>query len=207
MRTIARTVALAVAALALVSCNGKKSAANFDQDMSLGNPKAPVTVIEYAAVTCPHCAAFNAEEFPQFKAKYIDTNKIHYVFREFPVHGSVDVIGFMLARCAGPDKYFKVVDAIMRDQEHVFANTREAYLAIAESAGLSEKQFDACESDEAATKKFLDRVKTEGEEYTVNSTPTFVINGKTMPPGVPTLDSLYGEIDPLLAKSDAGAKK
>jgi protein-disulfide isomerase len=205
MHIIARTAAVAVAALALVSCDGKKTAANFDQDMSLGNPKSPVTVIEYAAVTCPHCAAFNSEEFPAFKQKYIDTGKIHYVFREYPVHGSYDVIGFMLARCAGPDKYFKVVDAIMRDREHVFANTREAYLAIAESAGLSEKQFDACENDQAATKKFLDRVKTEGEEYNVTSTPTFVINGKTMPPGVPTLDALYGEIDPQLAA--AGAKK
>ena len=200
MRIIARTAVVAAAALALVACNDKKAAANFDQDMTMGPAKAPVTVIEYASVTCPHCAAFNADVFPGFKAKYIDTGKIHYVFRETPIHGAIDVTGFLLARCAGPDKYFKVIDAIMRDQQHVFASTREAYLAIGESAGLNEKQFDACENDDIATKKFLDRSKAEEAEYNIESTPTFVINGKTMPPGDTTLDALSAEIDPLLAK-------
>src|ERR1700761_2807887 len=135
MRIIARTAVVAAAALALVACKGgNHAAANFDQDMTMGPAKAPVTVIEYASVTCPHCAAFNADVFPSFKAKYIDTGKVHYVFRETPIHGAIDVTGFLLARCAGPDKYFKVIDAIMRDQEHVFASTREAYLTIAESS-------------------------------------------------------------------------
>ena len=200
MRIIFRTAVVATAALALVACNNKKGATDLNQDMGMGNTKAPVTVIEYASVTCPHCAAFNKDVFPQFKAKYIDTNKIHYVFRETPIHGAYDVTGFLLARCAGPDKYFKVVDAIMRDQEHVFADPRGAYLAIAESAGLNEKQFDACENDQTATKKFLDRTKAEAAEYGVDSTPTFIVNGKTMPPGETTLDALSAEIDPLLAK-------
>ncbi|HEY3814030.1 MAG TPA: DsbA family protein [Caulobacteraceae bacterium] len=201
MRIIARTAVVAAAALALVACQDKnKAAANFDQDMTMGPAKAPVTVIEYASVTCPHCAAFNADVFPAFKSKYIDTGKVHYVFRETPIHGAIDVTGFLLARCAGPDKYFQVIDGIMRAQQQVFATPREAYLSIAQSAGMNEKQFDACESDEAATKKFVERSKAEEDEYNVNSTPTFVINGKTLPPGDTTLDALSAEIDPQLAK-------
>ena len=200
MRIIARIAAVAAAALALVACNSNKASANFDQDMTLGSAKAPVTVIEYASVTCPHCAAFNADVFPLFKAKYIDTGKVHYVFRETLIHPEFDVIGYRLARCVGPTKYFQVVDAIMRAQEQVFAAPRDAYLNIAKSVGMSEGDFDKCVDDQAATKKLLDRIEKEREEYNVSGTPTFIVNGKTVGTGEATLAALSAEIDPLLAK-------
>src|SRR5277367_1630408 len=90
-------------------------------DMSLGNASAKVTVIEYASASCPHCAEFNNDVFPAFKAKYIDSGKIHYVFREFltpPV--PVAASGFLIARCAGKDKYFSVLDAIYHGQEAMY---------------------------------------------------------------------------------------
>src|ERR1700744_5268888 len=120
-----RLFVIALAILSLAGCNkiaamtGSQGAVTAD-DMSLGNPNAKVTVIEYASVACPHCARFNNDVFPAFKAKYIDTGKIHYVFREMLVGGDAEMqmaaAGFLMARCAGKDKYFSVVDAIFHGQ-------------------------------------------------------------------------------------------
>src|SRR4051812_10112335 len=86
-------------------------------DMSLGSPKAKVRVVEYASLSCPHCARFNDEVFPAFKAKYVDTGKVRYTLREMlPPPAEVAAAGFLLARCAGPGKYFKVVDEVFRSQ-------------------------------------------------------------------------------------------
>ena len=102
------------------------------------------------------------------------------MFREALIHPEFDVIGYRLARCVGPAKYFQVVDAIMRSQEQVFAAPRDAYLNIAKSVGMSEGDFDKCVDDQAATKKLLDRIEKEREEYNVSGTPTFIVNGKTV---------------------------
>jgi protein-disulfide isomerase len=196
-----RTLVLAAALLALAACNNKKAASNFDQDMSMGSAKAPVTVIEYASVTCPHCAAFNADVFPAFKAKYIDTGKVHYIFREMPVHGAIDIAGFMLARCAGADKYFQVVDGIMRAQSQFETSApRDVYLSVAKSAGMSQADFDKCENNDDATKKEVERTQKEAEEYNVNATPTFIVNGKTVGVGDVSLGDLSAVIDPLEKK-------
>src|SRR6201996_4270527 len=109
-------------------------------DMTLGDPHARVTVIEYASASCPHCARFNNEVFPAFKAKYIDTGKIHYVFREFltePVE--VAAAAFLTARCAGKDKYFSVLDAVFKAQTQMFqsGDIKGTLLGIAQSAGLT----------------------------------------------------------------------
>jgi protein-disulfide isomerase len=202
MRVIARTLILACALVALAACNSdKKAASNFDQDMTMGSAKAPVTMIEYASVTCPHCAAWNSEVFPAFKAKYIDTGKVHYVFRETLIHPELDVIGYRLARCVGPEKYFQVVDGIMRAQSQ-FVNTppRDVFLSIAQSTGMSEADFNKCVDDEDATKKLLERTETERKEFNVQATPTFIINGKQVGNGEATLDELSAAIDPLLKK-------
>jgi len=185
-----------VLALALTVCLGLAACAKHDpvtsDDMSLGNPAAKVTVIEYASASCPHCAEFNNEVFPAFKAKYIDTGKIHYVFREFltpPVE--VAAAGFLVARCAGRDKYFSVLDAIYRGQQAMYqsGDIKGTLLRIAESAGMTEPQFDACIADEAAAKALTDRVARYAREDNIEGTPTFVINGKPMV-GAPTLTSL-----------------
>ncbi|HEY5007167.1 MAG TPA: thioredoxin domain-containing protein, partial [Caulobacteraceae bacterium] len=149
---------IALAVLSLAGCNkiaamtGSQGAVTAD-DMSLGNAASKVTVIEYASATCPHCARFNNEVFPGFKAKYIDTGRIHYVFREFLTPPpEVAAAAFLTARCAGKDKYFSVLDAVFKAQTQMFTSgdIKGTLLGIAQSAGLTEAQFNACINDNAA---------------------------------------------------------
>jgi protein-disulfide isomerase len=209
MRVAAPTaMVLAAGLLALAACD-KKAATNFDQDMTMGSAKAPVTMIEYASVTCPHCAAWNAEVFPSFKKKYIDTGKVHYVFREALIHPELDMMGYRLARCEGPDKYFQVVDAIMRSQADIFADqgahARDAFLTVAKSTGMNEKAFDACLSDDEEIKKQYARIEAEAKEYNIDHTPTFIIGGKEVGGGEASLEVLSATIDPLLKGGAAPA--
>jgi protein-disulfide isomerase len=169
-------------------------------EMTLGNPNAKVTVVEYASDTCSHCARFDAEVFPAFKAKYIDTGKVFYKFREFLTPPEqVSAAGFLLARCAGKDKYFGVVEAIFRGQPEIFS-TGDAHgvlLRIAKSAGLTEAQFDACEQNQAALNALQKRVKTAFDNH-IDSTPTFLVDGVGLPPGEITLAALDKAIQPKL---------
>jgi len=191
----------ALMAFSLAACN-KGGGAAAEGDMGLGNPQAKVTVIEYASASCPHCAEFNNETFPAFKTKYIDSGKIHYVFREFltpPVE--VAASGFLIARCAGKDKYFSVLDAIYRGQQQMYqsGDYRGSLLRIAESAGLSEQQFNACTTDDAALKALNARVEQATNKDGVTGTPTFVVNGTKMD-GAPTLANL----DAAISAAQAG---
>jgi protein-disulfide isomerase len=194
---------LAVAGMA-AACNQAGAAGSVGSDeMSLGDPKAKVTVIEYASVTCPHCARFNEEVFPAFKAKYIDTGKVRYVFREFLTPPQqVAAAGFLLARCAGKDKYFNVVDAIFRSQQEMFTggDIRGVLLRIGRSAGLTDEKSLACIGDEKALKALNDRFETAINKDKIDGTPSFVINGKKLESGEKTLAQLDAEIQPLLAK-------
>jgi protein-disulfide isomerase len=161
-------------------------------DMSMGNDKASVTMIEYASASCPHCAEFNNVVFPAFKAKYIDTGKVHYVFREFLTPPEeVAAAGFMTARCAGKDKYFSVLDAIYRGQRAMFesGDVHGTLQRIAESAGISDAKFESCINDEAGLKALNDRVQTYIKRDNISGTPTFIINGKTLD-GEQTMASL-----------------
>ncbi|HEY2659276.1 MAG TPA: DsbA family protein [Caulobacteraceae bacterium] len=171
-------------------------------DMSMGNPAAKVTVIEYASASCPHCARFNNEVFPAFKAKYIDTGKINYVFREFLTPPTnMAAAGFMTARCAGKDKYFSVLDAIYRNQEAMFqsGDIRGGLQRIAQSAGLSEQQFTACVTDDKALTALNDRVQRYETKDNITGTPTFMVNGKKLD-GEQTLASL----DAAISAAQAG---
>lgn len=148
-------------------------------DLALGNPKARIVVDEYASLSCTHCAQFKNEVFPAFKAKYIDTGKVRYVLHEFltePVN--VAAIGFITARCAGPDKYFLVVDSLFRRQAEIFEtrDLRPVLLDVARTAGLTEAQVNACVTDPANGEALEARVKA-GEARGVNSTPFFFVNG------------------------------
>jgi len=169
-------------------------------EMTLGNPNAKVTVVEYASDTCSHCARFDATVFPAFKAKYIDTGKVYYKFREFLTPPEpVAAAGFLLARCAGKDKYFGVVEAIFRGQPEMFA-TGDAHgvlLRIAQSAGLTEAQFDACEQNQAALDALQKRIKTALDNH-IDSTPTFMVDGVALPPGEISLADLDKAIQPKL---------
>jgi protein-disulfide isomerase len=193
--------ALSVVALAACSKGGGSSGAG---DMTLGDPNAKVSMIEYASASCTHCARFNNDVFPEFKNKYIDTGKVHYTFREFltpPVQ--VAAAGFLLARCAGNDKYFPVLDAVFRGQDEMFANgdtsnVRPVMLRIARSVGMSEGQFTACITNEKALKALNDRVQTYMDKDGIDSTPTFVINGKKWKSGEVSMVELDGALQPLL---------
>jgi protein-disulfide isomerase len=157
-------IIIAAIAFSLAACSGGgKTTTVTADDMSLGNPAAKVTVIEYASASCPHCARFNNEVFPAFKAQFIDTGKIHYVFREFLTEPrEVAAAGFLMARCAGKDKYFSVLDAIYRGQDAMYQSHdfRGSLLKIAESAGMTEAQFSACISDDKSIEALNNRVET-----------------------------------------------
>ncbi|MBS0360048.1 MAG: DsbA family protein [Proteobacteria bacterium] len=197
---LALVSALMVVSLAACSKGGAGGggAALTKDDMDLGNPNAKVTVVEYASVGCPICAKWQKEVFPAFKTKYIDSNQVHYVFREMLVGGGAEVqvaaSGFLLARCAGKDKYFNVTDAIFNDQQQAFEAPRDTLLDVAKSVGMTEDQFNKCITDEKAIQALNDRVDHHNKDDKVNSTPTFVINGKQMEPGYHSLDEIDAAI-------------
>jgi protein-disulfide isomerase len=150
-------------------------------DMALGPADAAVTITEFASMTCPHCAAFTEKVFPKIKSEYIDTNKIRFVFREFPLDIKA-AAGSMLARCIAKDdagKYFAVIDLLFRQQEGwVMKNTTESLVRIGKQAGLSQQQVEACLQDQALLNKLEADRKYANDVLKVNSTPTFFINGE-----------------------------
>ena len=170
--------------LSLTACNSRKITPLRDEDMSMGPANAKVTLVEYASVTCSHCAEFNADILPQIKTKYIDTGKIRYVYREvLTPPNNISASGVLLARCAGKENYFKVIDAIMRSQDAMFADGTDANAlptlrTIGTSVGLTKDQFDKCITDPDGNT----RIATNDENYTkfdgIKGTPTFFINGK-----------------------------
>jgi protein-disulfide isomerase len=169
-------------------------------DMAIGSDKAPVTIIEYASMTCPHCAHFQETTFPEVKKRYIDTGKVRYIFREFPLD-TLASAAFLLARCSGekdPNKYFAMIDTLFRKQQQwVVAKPVPPLLAIAKQAGFTEQSFDAC----LANQKLLDGVQNVRQRaidaFKVQSTPTFFING-TKFAGAMTIDEMAKVIDPQL---------
>jgi len=166
-------------------------------DVMLGSDKAPVTIIEYASMTCPHCAHFSATTFPELQKRYIDTGKVRYTLRAFPLD-ALAAAGFMLARCAGNDKYMPVVETLFAKQtDWVVKEPIPPLKGIAKQFGLAEDAFDQCLSNQ----KLLDAIQAVRdhavEKLGVNSTPTFFINGKKMV-GDLSIDQMAKEIDPYL---------
>jgi len=169
-------------------------------DMGLGPANASVTITEYASMTCPHCANFNETVFPKIKSEYIDSGKIRYVFREFPLDIKA-AAGSMLARCIAKDdgpKYFAVIDLLFRQQsEWVMKNTTETLTRIGKQAGLSQQQVEDCLKDQALLDKIAADQKYANEVLKVNSTPTFFINGE-MVKGETSFDEFDKKIKSLL---------
>jgi protein-disulfide isomerase len=166
-------------------------------DVVLGSDKAPVTIIEYASMTCPHCAHFEATTFPELKKRYIDTGKVRYTLREFPLD-SLAAAGFMLARCAGHDKYMPIVETLFAKQpDWVVKEPVEPLKSIAKQFGFTEESFNQC----LANQKVLDDIQAvrdrAAQKLGVNSTPTFFINGKRLV-GDLSIDDMAKEIDPYL---------
>jgi protein-disulfide isomerase len=159
-------------------------------DMTLGDPKAPVKIIEYASMTCPHCAHFDAEIFPELKKNYIDTGKVFYTFREFPLDG-VALRASMIARCVGKDRFFGFLHGLFHTQI-VWANpdlwnddkktVDEKLTPLAtmakEQAGMSREEFDKCVHNQTLQQQITMQAKRGVDEYKVHGTPSVFIDGK-----------------------------
>ncbi|GLH80460.1 hypothetical protein SSBR45G_53690 [Bradyrhizobium sp. SSBR45G] len=169
-------------------------------DMAIGPADAAVTITEYASMTCPHCAAFNATVFPKLKAEYIDTGKVRYIFREFPLDIKA-AAGSMLTRCIAngdAQKYFAVTDMLFRSQnDWVVKNTTETLTRIGKQAGLSQQQVEACLKDQALLDKIAADQKYASDVLKVDSTPTFFINGEKIK-GESSIEEFQKKINPLL---------
>ncbi len=166
----------------------------------MGAARAPVTVIEYASVACPHCAAFNDDVFPRFRAAYVDTGKVRWILREaLTGDTAVAAAGFLTARCAGPGKYFDAVDRIFHAQGQMYASGQpeRVLLGVARAEGLSQAQFEACIGDSTALAAIGARWKDAMERQGIRQTPTFVIDGKVYE-GEMTL----GELDAAVAQAE-----
>ncbi len=206
----ARVLAVGLVAgltLMLAGCGKRSTAAAVSaDDMSEGSPTAKVTVVEYASVACPICARVNQEVMPQFKAKYVDPGKVRYIYRPMMTgNASVATAGHLLAQCAGKEKFFKVVDSIMRSQAEMdqggppeqYVNARPVLLGVAQAAGLSEEQFDSCIRNPAGIRA-LDDANDKALKAGVDATPTFFVNGKKMEMHKGDISDFDAAIQPLL---------
>ncbi|MGA0563234.1 DsbA family protein [Ancylobacter sp. VNQ12] len=167
-------------------------------DQVLGKADAPVTIVEYASLTCSHCAHFHNTTFPVLKEKYIDTGKVRFILREFPLD-IVAKAAFMLARCSGEGKYYPMVDVLFETQKNwAFTNNpAQALLAIAKQSGMSEQQFNTCLSDAKLAENVNAVAERGAKDFSVDSTPTFFINGKKVA-GAMSPEELDKELAPLL---------
>ena len=152
------------------------------QEMSLGDPQAKVTMIEYASFTCPHCARFHEEVMPKLKKDYIDTGKVHFIFREvyFDRYG---LWAGLVARCGGPLRYFAIVDRIFKTQREWTKGENASELVgnlrrIGKANGLTDEQLDACLSDGEKAQAMVALFQQNMEKDNIEGTPSFVINGR-----------------------------
>jgi protein-disulfide isomerase len=168
-------------------------------DVVEGQANAPVTVVEYASMTCSHCAAFANNVYPTLKSKYIDTGKVKYILREFPLD-PLATAGFMLARCAGDKREAMIALLFAQQKNWAFVDKPLDGLSnIVKQTGMSQESFEKCLKDQALYDK-VNLVRDRGaEKFGVNATPTFFINGKRVS-GEMTVDQLDKEITPLLPK-------
>jgi protein-disulfide isomerase len=165
-------------------------------EMALGDEKAPVTIIEYASMTCPHCASFHVSTYPELKKRYIDTGKVRFIFREFPLD-QLALAAFVLARCAGPDKYFPMIETLFQQQkEWVVQKPLGPLMAIAKQSGMSEATFNECLQNQKLIDGIED-VRQRAIKLKVESTPSFFINGKSLR-GAFSLDDFEKAMAPYL---------
>ncbi|HEY2032528.1 MAG TPA: thioredoxin domain-containing protein [Rhizomicrobium sp.] len=173
-------------------------------DRTQGNSKAPITMVEYAAPTCPHCARFDMTLFPYLKKNYIDTGKVYYVFRVFPL-SQVDIAAESMARCLPADNYFQFIDLLFRNQPkwdpdgYQIQDVHSALVDMGRIAGMNSDQVDKCIGDQAANKRAADVGAYAQTTYGINGTPTFLVNGQTAPPFESTGD-IKTYLDSMLAK-------
>lgn len=171
------------------------------QDRILGKADAPITIVEYASLTCPHCAHFDKEVLPQLKQKWIDTGKAKLILRDFPLDEPA-LRAAMVARCAPPDKFYPLIDTLFRDQEKWVTSKdyRAALERISKLAGINDKEFKTCISDKKLEDQVAQSRLTGAQQLGVDATPTFFING-TKFDGAPTVQAFDQALSSAAAKS------
>ena len=170
-------------------------------DMALGPAKAPVTIVEYASMSCPHCAAFDENVFPMLKSKYIDSGKVRFVFREFPIDIKAAAAS-MLARCVASDdaaKFFETIDLLFKQPDLLMEQTKDTLMLIGQQAGMSEQAVETCGKDQALLDKITADRKFAFEVLKVDATPTFFINGEKLK-GAMSFEEPDAKIRSLLKK-------
>ncbi|MBO0735437.1 MAG: DsbA family protein [Alphaproteobacteria bacterium] len=170
-------------------------------DRIFGNPDAPITIVEYASLTCPHCAHFANDVLPELKKRWIDTGKAKLVLRDFPLDEPA-LRAAMIARCAPPDRFYAYVDTFFATQDKwvMARDYREALARLVKLGGMSKEQFDKCLKNTALENKIVEERLVASKELDVNSTPTFFING-TKFTGAPTVEEFDKVLSDLSAKS------
>jgi protein-disulfide isomerase len=170
-------------------------------DMALGPANAAVTITEYSSMSCPHCAAFGENVFPMLRAKYIDTGKVRFVFREFPLDIKAAAAS-MLARCVAngdAEKFFGTVQLLFQQQQQLMEQTNVTLRVIGKQAGMSEQAVETCGKDQALLDKLAADQRFAHEVIKVDSTPTFFVNGERHK-GAMTFEELEATLKPLLKK-------
>lgn len=170
------------------------------EDVALGSKDAKVTIVEYASMTCGHCQKFATSVFPQIKTKYIDTGKVRFINREFPLD-NLAAAASMLARCAGGDKVFPMIETLFEKQADwafTSGNPVPKLFDIAKQAGFTQESFDKCLTDQKLLDNITNQRKRASETFGVNATPTFFINGKRLTE-TPTIEAFDKVLEPLLA--------
>jgi protein-disulfide isomerase len=189
---------------ALSSDSSKFGIVLTSRDRSLGSPSAPILMVEYAAPTCPVCAAFDMQIFPQLKKNYIDTGKVHYVFRVFPLQAA-DVAAEAIARCLPTENYFSFIDLLYRNQSkwdpdgYDIPDVRGALVQMGGIAGMNAQEVNACIDDTAEQTRATQIGQEAQTKYNINATPSFIVNGQTRV-GVSTWDEWQDYLNKLLAK-------
>jgi protein-disulfide isomerase len=195
-----RTIAVAQAAGSAQPADAARAPRRENGDMVMGAANAPVTLIEYASLTCPHCARFHTETLPKLKSDYVDTGKVKFVFRDYPLD-RVALAGAMIAQCAGPERYFTFLDVLFRQQASWTKGNEQDAMAslrrLARLGGMSDAQIDECLKDKKIQDAILATSVAGQQQFQVRSTPTLIINGERHP-GALSFDELEKILKPLI---------
>jgi protein-disulfide isomerase len=176
----------------------------YKDDRTLGSPKAPITFLEYAAPACPHCAHFGETIFPLLKKNYIDTGKVYYILRIFPINPA-DGAAEAIASCLPADKYFWFIDLLFRNQktwdpEYGITDVRGGLIQVARIAGMTSEKVDECIADKNEQAR-INQVAQDGDtKYSIQGVPTFIINGTVWESGGVTWPQMQKKLDSLLPK-------
>jgi protein-disulfide isomerase len=168
-------------------------------ELSQGKADAPVTIVEYASLTCGHCAAFHNTVFPKIKEKYVDSGQVRFIMREFPLD-NLAAAAAMLTRCAGGEKTYPLIEVLFKQQEQwafVRGNPVPELFKVAKQAGFTQESFDKCLTDQKLLEQVTSIRSKASDKFGVNSTPTFFINGKRLQEA-PSVEAFDKALAPLL---------